>query len=485
MRVKGLKNHRVIKRTQKYYLLTHKHKNIYVVLWKVKSINDTDKIVEKIQTYIDNNIVRITGEKYILLEAQFLEKTDDYRLGIRKVDKQRQKNRVYQRKTLTIGFCYECRTVLDYKNLEDYKLDNHYYCEDCYNKLFSECYECGERYLKDDLKGYKNDLYCKDCFNKLFFVCSHCNNTFKKGYECVSDINGKSYCEDCYGDLFANCEGCGEEFYRDDLNYDDYNSVYYCNDCWQENSIIKSYTYRPKPVFAKEPYENTLYMGFELEVEAEKSVRGLAERLKGFLEDKGIEDRFYFKDDGSLTNGFEIVSHPSTTKIYRKYQLKAMLDFLKKQKATSYEKGTCGLHFHLDRKFFSGKEELKLKLLFANCIPQLKKLSQRKDYQFCKLNTCSDYSLKDYKNRQYYQEEKYEAINYNNDTTIEIRLFRGTLDYERFLVSMQFTEAISNFVKEVSCLSMKWDIFKDWLRLTNRYHHLERYLVKKEIGECV
>ena len=76
--------------------------------------------------------------------------------------------------------------------------------------------------------------------------------------------------------------------------------------------------------------------------------------------------------------------------------------------------------------------------------------------------------------------------------TIELRVFRGTLDYKRFSATIQFAHAISNFVKIHGITSFlygegeykknSWKLFTDWCKEV-KYNHLVSYLEKEKL--CV
>jgi hypothetical protein len=420
------------------------------------------------------------GPKYNLYEMQF--RQDGSELGIRLLNENRTSNRLKVIKP-SYCLCYNCKDIIN--KSDGFEVDDKLYCEECYNELFIVCNNCEEIVDRSNAHYIESEgiQLCDSCFSQDYFTCNRCNYTenINNGYTAPDD---ELYCEDCYQEHCSTCENCGEGFWIDDLQYNEEEGCYYCDSCYEENSTIKNYSYKPEPIFAKEKYENTLYMGLELEVETEKnSPNEIAEALLNNNEKNNIADRFYFKHDGSLHNGFEIVSHPSTLKYYKRYKMNNMLKWLSKEGCTSHDKGTCGLHIHLDRKFFNNREEQKLALFFSNNISQIVKISRRGN----KTSACEpemNYSIKEYKINRHpslNQEGRYKALNFKLYKTIEIRIFRGTLKHSSFLATLQFCEAICYFIKEASAFSMNWKAFKEWLRQKNRYNHLEKYLTQKGV----
>jgi len=84
------------------------------------------------------------------------------------------------------------------------------------------------------------------------------------------------------------------------------------------------------------------------------------------------------------------------------------------------------------------------------------------------------------------QKDKYQAIRMNpsGKNTIEMRIFRGTLYYPRFLATLQFCDAISHYIKEIGVNSVinkkSWDLFIDWCRQKNNYIHFLKYISNLE-----
>ena len=95
------------------------------------------------------------------------------------------------------------------------------------------------------------------------------------------------------------------------------------------------------------------------------------------------------------------------------------------------------------------------------------------------LNTDTENELVD-KIKSYKSQGRYKAINLQNDNTIEFRLFRGTLNINTFMASLQFTIAITKFVKEIKLkdvFTVKWsDIF-----VSADFKELKEYLRKRNL----
>ncbi|MHA1274710.1 MAG: amidoligase family protein [Promethearchaeota archaeon] len=369
--------------------------------------------------------------------------------------------------------CYDCGVLVLKSEAE--MLDNKYFCPDCIEH-FALCSYCGG--LVDlDSNYYSTDEYeilCEDCYMDLYHECYNCGDSILMD-DAYRGADDEIYCEDCFYDRFTYCNNCGEAIYLDEAYYDG-NGNYYCERCYEGVSAIRPYEYKPDPVFHKLDYENTLYFGFELEVECEEDPEVAAEELTD------LNGLLYFKHDGSLQNGFEIVSHPITWKFNNKKKI--IYNLLKAIREiggiTSYEDGTCGLHIHLDHEYISTKTYKKMALFIYNNWEKMIRFSKRgdNDPQYARY---TEYTLDDYVGGYNPFNDRHNAIN-ERFSTIEIRIFRGTLNHYRLIASIQFCNALAEYCQNVSALSMKWDKFVDWLKVDNKYQHLVRYF-KKE-GLC-
>lgn len=70
-----------------------------------------------------------------------------------------------------------------------------HYCNGCDAMLEDDIYEDGYK------KGADGELYCDDCFDKVFFVCDDCGKTYYIEDMHDLDFDGK-YCDDCISEIF-------------------------------------------------------------------------------------------------------------------------------------------------------------------------------------------------------------------------------------------------------------------------------------------
>jgi len=378
------------------------------------------------------------------------------------------------------AFCSHCRQ----KVFGDIvvKVNGEYYCQDCFNELFTECAGCGEIIRIEDSEEAFGDNYCRNCFDRRFRYCDYCDELFD--IDDLQEVNGYYCCEHCFDQNFSYCDSCGGIFEHEDIFYHEATGQYVCEACYSDlDEPVHEYSYKPEPVFNKEKWENTVYLGVELEVEGS---RYKANDFIGFVERIAGEDRLYLKHDGSIGEGFEIVTHPHTLKAYKKLYWKRVLGWLEKEGFTSYDNNRCGLHVHLNADYFSRKELLSLVWFFHKCWGLIHIFSKRKAEQLTQWARCwYEEEIKEYERYGYIPDTRYIAVNLENRHTVEIRVFRGTLNYKRFLATLQFVNALAGFVKEYSYSFFRLNnvkrIWKEFLRYSKEYKQLHSYLKQEAL----
>ena len=164
-------------------------------------------------------------------------------------------------------------------------------------------------------------------------------------------------------------------------------------------------------------------------------------------------EHIYCKHDGSLEDGFEIVSHPMSLE----YHMDVMpwCDVIAKARElhyTSHRANTCGLHIHVSRNAFGGTEAAqdaciaRVLYFFEKHWEELLKFSRRTQSQLEQWAARYGYKteprdiLFDAKRR--ISRSRYTAVNLTNTETVEFRMFRGTLKLNTFLATLQLVDRI-------------------------------------------
>lgn len=240
--------------------------------------------------------------------------------------------------------------------------------------------------------------------------------------------------------------------------------------------MIHRYGYIPpggwKPT--KKLWENTVYLGVELEIEYGGDRREHSDKIK--------KRSTYHSFDSSLDHGYEITTQPMTIQKHRDFGWYDFLRKIDKSGATSYRSGNCGLHVHISRSALCDLDVRKILIFFTKCEEKyFWPITKRYNTHYAQRINCSPSILY---GRIGEQNSRYVSVNVC-DHTVEIRAFRGTLKHSRFLACLQFCDALVGFAKwngtgffyRANALEM-WTQFLHWADGTNRYCHLLKFLKK-------
>lgn len=224
-------------------------------------------------------------------------------------------------------------------------------------------------------------------------------------------------------------------------------------------------------------------MELEIDGGGENSLH--ARRLLRLAND-GME-RIYCKHDGSLDEGFEIVTHPMSLD----YQLHQMpwMQLCKEAVTmgyTSHQAGTCGLHIHVSRLAFGEDMDqqdvciARVLYFFEKHWEELLKFSRRTPRQLERW--AARYGLKDHPMdildhvKKGYGGGRYSCVNLQNTDTIEFRMFRGTLKYNTLIATLQLVDRICDVAIHLSddeLKAMSWTTFVSGCQATELVQYLK------------
>ena len=224
-------------------------------------------------------------------------------------------------------------------------------------------------------------------------------------------------------------------------------------------------------------------MGFELETQIAggnsiASIRTAALYAMNILQPLEIAE---LKDDSSIGGGFEIVTQPHTYEKYRDDSavLWETIDTLRTQyKARSWDAGTCGLHIHISRNAFRDGLHTHRFIEFIYRNPEmLKKFAGRGSSKYASFSDC--WKTDEYEQPAFNIDDKIKkgkstlrgsAVNTNNEHTLELRFFRGTMRPAGVLSALglahsmvRYTRTMIPDVDSPRNLVFAWDTFKEWV----------------------
>jgi len=350
------------------------------------------------------------------------------------------------------------------------------------------CSVCGAVLTNEETFTFEEQVFCEHCFNERTVVCYNC---FERMWR--EDAEGDSrvtLCSNCYENSYTNCENCGLLIHNDDAHYEDDSDYPYCYDCFQklQENPIKSYSYKPEPEFYG---SGDFFMGVELEIDKGGEYDENAKLLLDIANcDK---ERIYCKHDGSINDGFEIVSHPMSLDYHiNEMNWTDVFDKAVNMDYRSHNTSTCGMHIHVNRSAF-GKDIDTQEAVIGRIVffvekhwNELVKFSRRTPDNLnrwaAKYATISDTTKETYKKAKDKRLGRYVAVNLENYNTIEFRLFRGTLCHSTFIATLQLVYEICRFailLSDRESEEMSWSDFV--LKIDDSKKELIEYLKSKRL----
>jgi hypothetical protein len=329
-------------------------------------------------------------------------------------------------------------------------------------------------------------------------------------YDCYVE-NGQEYYRMTMAQIYelnlSRCNDCGNYYEQNYTHF--HNNERVCNSCHTPLQYsIQNYDYTPNlhyivqradgKVYAntRANFDNNIYFGIELEVELKNDCKlSRLEIVNEILKNAKTEnnkDMFYVVEDGSLNNGFEIVSYPMTYKAIQAIDFNALI-FRYRKYVKSFNTNTCGMHTHVSKNAFSNLNAIKaMKIVYSN-YEFTRFIAQRKSED---LNRWSPIrprhfdrvksSIIENKNdvhanyRKYVKalvSSKYHAMNFSKSHTIEFRIFKGNLVNHRFLKNIEFIQALIDYTKVTPYRAVNINTFVGFVKSNYaEYQNLNKFL---------
>jgi hypothetical protein len=285
----------------------------------------------------------------------------------------------------------------------------------------------------------------------------------------------------------------------------------------------------------------TLWMGFELEVIPHSYRSEAVYAVTQALDGRGI-----LKNDGSLSDdGFEIVSLPATLAYHQTGWGEAFFATLA-ENVRGWSEKSCGMHVHMARDALTPLQIARMQVFVngdgkgVNNRPFIEKVAGRGATDYCRdfkkqLTDCAPVIDRhvpiapvNYEDgcdcpscqiqREAYQRaleasrgsdvlmhqlrrirrecdgplsrvckdrrntERYQAINLQNDRTIEFRIFQSNVAQLGFLKNLEFCHACAKFCADAGNTELHTANFLDWLdRRRGEYPNLVRWAVRENV----
>lgn len=391
--------------------------------------------------------------------------------------------------TTTVLYCDDSLRSFNYQILCDLNLFYDWF----YNRLNTDPYRSIRRLINQER------LYSISTNDAIYIP--ECNAYKLVGYKKV-DINGNV--EETLNDRDVDrILSRASSYYNDFIERYTSTVLHTMNNC-NKKTYIHEYNYTPEYIKHFMDHENkrtTLLLGAEIEVGGNKPevdsnnkqsvVKRCIQIMNRSESDK--EDLIYSTHDGTVQ--IELDTMPCSLEYHKnKMNYKEMFKYLDEQGYKGHDCNTAGLHIHANRDYL-GKTKMQQDLVISKILYIIEKFNdnicvigrRNTDYsQFvgdrCKEDTVLNLLAK------YDNTGKKAALNLQHKDTIEFRMFKSTLKYETFLLTLEFVKDIIDFAKSINIEEiekMTWnDLMKTFSKDLQQYY-VDRYnkMLKKQLDE--
>lgn len=348
-----------------------------------------------------------------------------------------------------------------------------------------QCVGCSDILTEDNTNEAFNNM-CEDCYDSNIGYCDDCGTAgvyshqgwrecarISRALHIASEIHALDDGTVCAG-CASSCEECGSLYAYADNAFD-------CCPTSQDGEL-HYYSFKPAPKFWDtgtkfhwRPTLGQLYMGIELEVEKVSHI------AYDFTMDAGEDwhdpNFFYWKSDGSLGSyGAELVTHPATIVAFMEKFPFGMMADLRQAGARSYAYGSTGFHIHVSRTAFSPSHLWKFVKLQARSATELQRFAGRSSCHWASWTNESMAEIASQTAKFAKGDrscDRYVAINFRPDETIELRYFKGNILPYAIKRNVELVHAMYTYTglitipQAIASNAISWGAFVEWLNDNN------------------
>lgn len=265
----------------------------------------------------------------------------------------------------------------------------------------------------------------------------------------------------------------------------------------RSKTYIHQFNYVPKYIkhfMPGESEDTTLLLGAEIEVggnnnissdnDKNSTVKKCIQIMNG--SDSDEENLIYSTHDSTVQIEFDTM--PCSLEFHKnKMNYREMFEYLDKEGYKGHDCKTAGLHIHANRNYL-GKSRISQELVISKILYILEKFNDeicviaRRDNEYSefvgeKQNEDSIVELYG----KYKDKGKRAALNLQHKDTIEFRMFKSTLKYETFILTLEFVKDIIDYAKSVDIEEIelaKWSDLMNCFSSELRKYYEFRYQKK-------
>lgn len=259
-------------------------------------------------------------------------------------------------------------------------------------------------------------------------------------------------------------------------------------------TYIHQFNYVPKYIkhfMPGESEDTTLLLGAEIEVggnnnissdnDKNSTVKKCIQIMNG--SDSDEENLIYSTHDSTVQIEFDTM--PCSLEFHKnKMNYREMFEYLDKEGYKGHDCKTAGLHIHTNRNYL-GKSRISQELVISKILYILEKFNDeicviaRRDNEYSEFvgSKKEENSLVELYGK-YKDHGKRAALNLQHKDTIEFRMFKSTLKYETFILTLEFVKDIIDYAKSASIEEIELIKWADLMKLFSpalRNYYTERY----------
>lgn len=366
------------------------------------------------------------------------------------------------------------------------------YCDACWESISQRCVACGEQHIRQYMSAVDGLSLCNTCFNddSVTTLCSRCQTRhFPDDFESDGHI---IVCSRCRHSL-TRCAGCSRFIIPEshEADRDELDGRWWCKDCKpNDRKLFGYYRYTPPLTFYKtSQYDFSPVFGIEIEM-----TRG--DRMAVLRELVDV-DEVWCKRDGSISSssGIELVTHPCSYEyLMQKFPWKKVLSTCISNGYVSHDDPACGMHIHISKDLFGERYEttvLKAAWITYKYWDKIVRFTRRSnetiDSWAMRYNVCREFENQDTLTEENAHRlistgrgNKYMCLNIIPDNTLEARIFRGSLNLETIIASVQFCMVLIG-LQNVSLLNVYKMTWEEFFNRCIQYPELKSYMARRGI----
>ena len=298
------------------------------------------------------------------------------------------------------------------------------------------------------------------------FVCDECDEHNEPGGEMtVQTRYGEfEWCGSCVSYSAWECGECAV-FYGDSMeSHETGSGDTVCNECYgsyEDERLVKPHDYTQSGGWVKHGAGSVFY-GIELEMDT----RGGRQSAVDYIASAIPSDTAIMKEDGSLSSdGVELVSHPRTFESWQESseQWSTWLREIAEHGMEAWSMSQCGLHVHMTRKGMTASHQVRFGLLFNRNAMDWQGVARRSS-SYANFNEGETVT----KVKVRYSANHFDAVNFSNAETIEVRIFRPSLQFGRVFGSIALVHFAREYTRTLTAHdvlrgALEWPRFSAWV----------------------